>query len=718
MVTIKEVAKRAGVSHGTVSNVINKSGKVSSEKIVKVERAMKELGYKPNVVARNLKEERTKTIALVLPDFYSKEFLCLYENLNRYAAEDHYSIQLFVTDEIVEKEKEMLNTALMQKVEAAVIVTCQPDEETFFDMLIEQGLKLIFVYREPAKRKYHFIGMDIKSILEKKMSEYFKDNLNIALIAGPQCYSAEQETVNTYFQMHYRNNKIVNPQYIATVNYNRERAMEAAFHLLNLKVLPDVIITTNERMAEGIITAFSILERRSRNIILCVLAAGDWTELEREKMEYLYLDYYRIGKEVYEDFIHYNDKGNRGYLLIETGEYIYEKKFNMRFEDKEEICILLNKCPSSEAIRLLLPDFEDRTGIHVKLVTEDYKNLYKKIIDDKNQKKFDIYSIDLPWMQECVENQRILPLDDMISERVFSDYSEEILKKYSMWKKDRYAVPYSYTIQLLFYRKDLFEELRNQRLYFEKYKEELRVPQSWREYNQIAKFFTRKYNPMSETEYGTTMGGSEFSGAFCEFLPRLWEQGGEIGDIQDASWKEGIRLYKECMLYANPNAVNWWWNEQVEEFYEGNAAMMIMYTEHIGDREHRANTPVNGKVGVALLPGKTSVLGGWSLGVREGSEHKNACQEFFKWLSLKELWIPNAVLGRVIPCQDAWHQDVLGKMYEWFPVSCEGYRYTKERYGLHGLTERKLEERIGKIIHEVLCGNMSVDEAVEKIKNY
>ena len=124
MVTIKEVAKRAGVSHGTVSNVINNSGKVSSEKIMKVEKAMKELGYQPNVVARSLKEERSKKIALILPNLYSKEFLILFENLNRYAAKDGYSVELFITDEIMAREREMLTDAQMKKAEAAVIVTC------------------------------------------------------------------------------------------------------------------------------------------------------------------------------------------------------------------------------------------------------------------------------------------------------------------------------------------------------------------------------------------------------------------------------------------------------------------------------------------------------------------------------------------------------------------------------------------------------------------
>ena len=54
MPTINDIAKEAGVSHGTVSNVLNKTGKVSIEKIQLVENAIKKLGYVPNVQAQRL----------------------------------------------------------------------------------------------------------------------------------------------------------------------------------------------------------------------------------------------------------------------------------------------------------------------------------------------------------------------------------------------------------------------------------------------------------------------------------------------------------------------------------------------------------------------------------------------------------------------------------------------------------------------------------------
>lgn len=67
MPTIKDIAKEAGVSHGTVSNVLNKTGKVSAEKIQLVEEAARRLGYKINTQARQLRGGSSKVICLILP---------------------------------------------------------------------------------------------------------------------------------------------------------------------------------------------------------------------------------------------------------------------------------------------------------------------------------------------------------------------------------------------------------------------------------------------------------------------------------------------------------------------------------------------------------------------------------------------------------------------------------------------------------------------------
>ena len=68
MATIRDVAKRAGVSPITVSRVINNFDYVSEENRRRVHEAIAELGYVPNTVARSLRSKRTNTLALVLTD--------------------------------------------------------------------------------------------------------------------------------------------------------------------------------------------------------------------------------------------------------------------------------------------------------------------------------------------------------------------------------------------------------------------------------------------------------------------------------------------------------------------------------------------------------------------------------------------------------------------------------------------------------------------------
>ena len=68
MPTIKDIAKIAGVSHGTVSNVLNGRGNVSVEKIEAVQRAAKEVGYQLNAQAQSLRASKSQGVALLLPD--------------------------------------------------------------------------------------------------------------------------------------------------------------------------------------------------------------------------------------------------------------------------------------------------------------------------------------------------------------------------------------------------------------------------------------------------------------------------------------------------------------------------------------------------------------------------------------------------------------------------------------------------------------------------
>ena len=68
MVTIREIAKKAGVSVGTVSKVINYDETVSGINKRKVIRIIKELNYRPNRIARSLSKGKTKNVGFIIPD--------------------------------------------------------------------------------------------------------------------------------------------------------------------------------------------------------------------------------------------------------------------------------------------------------------------------------------------------------------------------------------------------------------------------------------------------------------------------------------------------------------------------------------------------------------------------------------------------------------------------------------------------------------------------
>ena len=127
MPTIRDIAKAAGVSQGTVSNVINGRGNVSVEKIQLVQQAAERLGYKLNAKAKSLRQGRDRSIALLLPTMEHRQYSAMYEVFQREFSAAGYVVQLYLTGFMEATEVAMLAAAINSRVSAIVTSSCLTD---------------------------------------------------------------------------------------------------------------------------------------------------------------------------------------------------------------------------------------------------------------------------------------------------------------------------------------------------------------------------------------------------------------------------------------------------------------------------------------------------------------------------------------------------------------------------------------------------------------
>ena len=99
MVTIKDVAKKAGVSTATISRVINNKGSLSGKTIAKVNKAMNELGYSPNSLARSLVKGLSTCIGVILPSLKQPYWALVANELERVAAKMGYTVMITVSED-------------------------------------------------------------------------------------------------------------------------------------------------------------------------------------------------------------------------------------------------------------------------------------------------------------------------------------------------------------------------------------------------------------------------------------------------------------------------------------------------------------------------------------------------------------------------------------------------------------------------------------------
>ena len=126
--TMKDVAREAGVSLGTVSKVIN-GIPVGDEYRKKVEQAIRTLDYHINAYAKGLKNNRTYTVAVIMPNLLNPFFSMVAHYINRALVKHGYRMLLCDTDYDYSKEQEMVQMAEQNKVDGIITLTYDPKLE-------------------------------------------------------------------------------------------------------------------------------------------------------------------------------------------------------------------------------------------------------------------------------------------------------------------------------------------------------------------------------------------------------------------------------------------------------------------------------------------------------------------------------------------------------------------------------------------------------------
>ena len=261
--TISDVAKRAGVSPVTVSRVINRADHVNPSTRKKVERAIKELGYVPNVVARSLRSKRTRTLGLLVPDITDWCWATVARGVEDSAQSRGYSLFLCNTDENPDKQRHYLDVVLGQRVDGVIIAPHDSDADSLSD-LRSQNMPLVVVDRRIQGWDVDTVCTDSASgsrALTRHLIEL--GHKRIAVLSGPPTTSTAQERVAGYCMALIEVGIPVDPRLIKHGEFRSVSGERLTHQLLDGGTNPTAVFAASNTMARGVMNA---LEKRGLRI--------------------------------------------------------------------------------------------------------------------------------------------------------------------------------------------------------------------------------------------------------------------------------------------------------------------------------------------------------------------------------------------------------------------------------------------------------------------
>jgi LacI family transcriptional regulator len=255
-VTLKDVARRSGVSAMTVSRVINGGQRVSPETRQKVEHAIAELGYVPSRVARGLIGQKTHTLALIVPDVANPFFTLIVRGAEDVARRADYRVILCDTRADLTIERDVIEEMIAHRVEGIAIAPVSDRSRSHLRRLSRYGVPFVLIDRTVPGVDCDVVVGDnaggARQLLEHLIG---LGHRRIGLIVESDEVSTARDRREGYEHAIRAAGLSVDPNLIVRTTVDPRGGFEGMRRLLELEKPPTAVFTVNNLVALGAIEA-------------------------------------------------------------------------------------------------------------------------------------------------------------------------------------------------------------------------------------------------------------------------------------------------------------------------------------------------------------------------------------------------------------------------------------------------------------------------------
>jgi ABC-type glycerol-3-phosphate transport system substrate-binding protein len=362
-----------------------------------------------------------------------------------------------------------------------------------------------------------------------------------------------------------------------------------------------------------------------------------------------------------------------------------------------------------DVLRANLPDFEKKTGIKVLVDASPFGDLYKKnLLALSTGGRFDVLFLDEPWIPPLSEF--LTPLDERLQGFDMQDFIPTTVAAGAFQGK-QYALPVDPNVQILVYRKDLFEQ------------KGLKPPATWDELLAAAKTF---HDPAKQ-QYGIAITASSDIQTSLYLLVTMWSYGAELIDAQgrgaasSAMGRKGGEVFLELLKFTPPNVRSYNFADVNKAIQLGQAAMAIQWASGAKPMEDKNRSAVAGKLGYALVPKavrQTPMRGVWTIAIAKTSTNQDAAWEFAKWLSSREFGLasvkyPSATSAIHSPRFSVLRDPETKQVLPYADALLSSLQVAKERPRLREYAD--VQEHLRITAGKLTAGELSLDAALKEV---